>query len=281
MLERTRAFVLAGWASMAVASAAAAAPPTPPRDAPAAADSIWIAIAPVDTAVTPGGTFELHLRVTQAGKNFNAYDAIIAYDPAVLTFVQMTALEQQGSLMRNACGNTFHRFTAAGDSLTINHSLLCSGITLYGPGILYNLRFQASATPQLTHVTVRHVQFYDAGLYTGPVSIRNSRTQVGPPVDVTAPPGPTHDLRLHVAPNPFNPRTTIQVESAVDWRDLRVLDVRGRVVRVLAQGPFAAGNARWVWDGRDDQGLHVASGVYVVTVCGQRTRATERVVLVE
>jgi len=64
-------------------------------------------------------------------------------------------------------------------------------------------------------------------------------------------------------PNPFNPSTTIawtlQRPGPVQ---LRVFDVRGAVVRTLVSGDAAAGEHRDTWDGRDDGGRRVASGVY-------------------
>ena len=43
---------------------------------------------------------------------------------------------------------------------------------------------------------------------------------------------------------------------------LRIFDVRGRRVRVIADGVFAAGEHSAVWDGRDAQGQPQGSGVY-------------------
>jgi hypothetical protein len=268
------------------ASAAGAAP-----FAPASLDTIYLAITPSDTTVAPGSVFDLHLRVTQVGKGFNAYDAIVAFDPGALTFIQRVPLSaQEGSYMRppvppqtpapdSACGNTFHRFAAGGDSLTINHSLLCQGVSLPGPGLLYNLRFQASSTPQLCTVRIRWIEFYDAGLYARPVKITNARVQDGPPSDA-APPPDAHGLRLQVSPNPFNPTTVIQLDgSGTGWSDVVVRDVAGRLVRTLARG--SAGQQRWVWDGHNDRGEPVAAGVYLVSVQRGPERASARAVLLK
>jgi hypothetical protein len=182
--------------------------------------------------------------------------------------------------MRGACMNTFHLFHAAGDSLVINHSLLCQGVTLYGPGILYNLRFRASTTPQGTEVRIRYVEFYDAGIYARPVVVANSGMSIGPPVDV-APDG-AGSLRLEAAPNPFRPATVLRVETGLSGRQsLTVRDARGRALRVLERGHFGPG-ARWIlWDGRDAGGVRLASGVYWVTLEANGLRLTRRVVLVK
>ncbi len=68
---------------------------------------------------------------------------------------------------------------------------------------------------------------------------------------------------LSVAPNPFNPRTTVEWSSAIGGAvNLVVLDLRGRRVRTLVDGHVEAGLHRTVWDGRDDGGRAVASGSY-------------------
>jgi len=66
-----------------------------------------------------------------------------------------------------------------------------------------------------------------------------------------------------VSPNPFNPVTTIAygLPRDADVR-LAVYDVRGRLVRTLVDEHVAAGDRTVVWDGRDERGREVGSGVY-------------------
>jgi Subtilase family len=64
-------------------------------------------------------------------------------------------------------------------------------------------------------------------------------------------------------PNPFNPITTIAFELPQPGAvSLRVFDLRGRSVRLLRDENLPAGRYRSTWDGRDDGGRSVASGVY-------------------
>jgi len=68
---------------------------------------------------------------------------------------------------------------------------------------------------------------------------------------------------LGAAPNPFNPRTTVRFSLPRDL-DVRLdlYDAAGRLVAVLAEAPFAAGEHGVDWDGRDRQGRAAASGTY-------------------
>ena len=86
---------------------------------------------------------------------------------------------QEGFYMTGACGATFQRFGYGGDSLVISHALLCNDLSLTGPGQLYRLRFRASATPQMTAVRFRHVQFYDGGLYVNPTHTSDAKEKPG------------------------------------------------------------------------------------------------------
>jgi len=65
-------------------------------------------------------------------------------------------------------------------------------------------------------------------------------------------------------PNPFNPTTTVSyelVESATV--KLAIYDATSRLVRVLeGSSPKSAGRHETTWDGRDDRGQTVGSGIY-------------------
>jgi flagellar hook assembly protein FlgD len=65
-------------------------------------------------------------------------------------------------------------------------------------------------------------------------------------------------------PNPFNPLTTIRFTlSRRAYAKLSVFDPTGRHIRTLVDGERAPGTHEVTWDGRDDRGIPVASGVYL------------------
>ncbi|HUV31919.1 MAG TPA: FlgD immunoglobulin-like domain containing protein [Acidobacteriota bacterium] len=65
-------------------------------------------------------------------------------------------------------------------------------------------------------------------------------------------------------PNPFNPATTIEFSVPVSSElTLTVYNLLGRRVKILAQGRYSTGTHRILWDGTDDSGDPVASGVYL------------------
>ncbi|MFQ5651666.1 MAG: FlgD immunoglobulin-like domain containing protein [bacterium] len=71
-------------------------------------------------------------------------------------------------------------------------------------------------------------------------------------------------------PNPFNPTTVIQYGLMEAARiTLNIFDVSGRRVRTLVQTDKPAGTYEAVWDGKDQQGLQVSSGIYFYTLSGK------------
>jgi hypothetical protein len=81
-------------------------------------------------------------------------------------------------------------------------------------------------------------------------------------------------------PNPFNPVTTIRF--AVPEKGLvtlRVYDVSGRLVRTVISKDMPAGNHKVEWNGKNNGGESVASGVYFYRVSAGRHTATRKMVL--
>lgn len=64
-----------------------------------------------------------------------------------------------------------------------------------------------------------------------------------------------------------------------DWARLRILDVRGALVRELTNGPRTAGRHPFQWDGADWRGQPRATGVYFVVLETSTVRKTTRLTL--
>jgi hypothetical protein len=83
-------------------------------------------------------------------------------------------------------------------------------------------------------------------------------------------------------PNPFNPQTTISFTLAGRSHvDLRIYDVNGALVRALVNETQAPGAYHVKWDGRDDNGRVVASGVYFYKLTAGSFSQTRKMVLLK
>jgi len=86
-------------------------------------------------------------------------------------------------------------------------------------------------------------------------------------------------------PNPFNPQTTIRYDLPAGGAPVRVrlwvLDLAGRVVRTLVDETQGGGARSVIWEGRDDRGEAVSSGVYFYVLDVDGERLTRKLVLLK
>lgn len=92
------------------------------------------------------------------------------------------------------------------------------------------------------------------------------------------------EFALHpCAPNPFNPITTIRYDIPTSGAhvEISVYDVTGRRVRTLVDRAQSGGRQLVTWDGRDDRGQGVASGVYFYRMSAGSFVQTRKMVLLK
>jgi hypothetical protein len=89
--------------------------------------------------------------------------------------------------------------------------------------------------------------------------------------------------RLSVAtPNPFNPVTTIRYSIKKGGNaSIKVYDFTGRHIRTLVKGFVPAGNHEVVWNGRNEKGNPVTSGVYFYRLRTDGFAETRKMVLLK
>jgi hypothetical protein len=83
-------------------------------------------------------------------------------------------------------------------------------------------------------------------------------------------------------PNPFNPTTTIIYEIATDTHVcIRIFNIKGQRVKSLVDDTRIAGKHYAIWDGTDDHGRYVASGIYYYQMATTQGVQTKKAVLLK
>ncbi len=84
-------------------------------------------------------------------------------------------------------------------------------------------------------------------------------------------------------PNPFNPTTWIEFNLPKDeFVTLKIYTVDGRLVKTLVENThFVAGRHRLSWDGTDESGARVASGVYIYKIKAGKFEVSRRMILLK
>ncbi len=83
-------------------------------------------------------------------------------------------------------------------------------------------------------------------------------------------------------PNPFNPVTTIRFALPQSGNvTLKIFNLSGQLVRTLVSSEFAAGQHQIVWNGRNDNGEKVASGMYLYRITAGSFVQTKKMMLMK
>ncbi|MFC1483440.1 T9SS type A sorting domain-containing protein [Candidatus Neomarinimicrobiota bacterium] len=82
-------------------------------------------------------------------------------------------------------------------------------------------------------------------------------------------------------PNPFNPQTSIQFSCPnLGWVRMDVYNLLGQRVTTLVDGIYQGGTYNVNWEGVDDRGVPVASGVYIYSLMTNDTRIARKMLLI-
>lgn len=84
------------------------------------------------------------------------------------------------------------------------------------------------------------------------------------------------EISIKISPNPFNSSTAINIFADGQWT-AKIVDFSGKQVRNLGTGH---GNSRIIWNGLDDYGATVSSGMYFVLVKTRRHEAGTKIILI-
>ncbi|HNZ45261.1 MAG TPA: FlgD immunoglobulin-like domain containing protein, partial [Candidatus Syntrophosphaera thermopropionivorans] len=81
-------------------------------------------------------------------------------------------------------------------------------------------------------------------------------------------------------PNPFNPETTISFSVPTSgYTTLKIYNLKGEVVRTLVNDVREAGKYNVVWNGTDDRGRTVSSGIYLYRLENNGKKLTGKMLL--
>ena len=83
-------------------------------------------------------------------------------------------------------------------------------------------------------------------------------------------------------PNPFNPSTTVQFElPQLSKVNLVIFDLLGRKVKTLVNKSVAPGKYEVQWDGRNEGGVPISSGIYILHFRAREFEQNRRIILLK
>jgi subtilisin family serine protease len=163
-----------------------------------------------------------------------------------------------------------------------NYTVPLGTLTFVPPGSPQSLHYFVEASMATLQAKVRGI-VYSASTATA-TSFSDSLFLIQAPTAVEVIPvaaAPRFELSSN-KPNPFNPVTTIGFGTEKAGKvTLRVFCAQGRLVRTLVDQVLPAGTYRARWDGRNDAGGSIASGVYLYELASGGKRLTRKMSLLK
>jgi len=204
---------------------------------------------------------------------------IIAEDTPAQTNLKLRfALTESGIYYNGAYGPDIHNQTfrdmipgTAGQSITINQNDTLS----YSFDFSIPSSFEIDSCEFLAFVQSDQNKYIVQGAkawlrdFSGP-------TDVGDDPSV-----PSEFVLSQNYPNPFNAETRIEFETPGEKIKLQIYDLTGSLVRTLLDGNFNAGTHSIVWDGTNDRGDLVGSGVYFYRLIGENQTKVMRMTMLK
>ena len=103
----------------------------------------------------------------------------------------------------------------------------------------------------------------------------------GPIPDDSKPRDLETDEGIYPSPNPFNTVTVLGFYTTGGPVYVTIYNILGQPIRRLVQQHLPAGYYRRIWDGKNDSGASVGSGIYIVLLKNKEAIFTKRVALVK
>lgn len=196
-----------------------------------------------------------------------------------------------GTLYWNACVFSYasHTGPKAGFTGVVNTANAASGVLSFnganptGAGGKLNMLTvtfsMVGGSDSGTILDLRFSAMSTAGTFTNLLPLLNSKD------GITAIDSPERTLPqiFHLMqnyPNPFNPETTIEFAlPAPGHVKIQLYNMLGQRIRSLLDQHLEAGSMAVTWDGRDDDGVQAASGVYLYRFETSGFTATRRLLL--
>jgi len=216
-----------------------------------------------------GGSSQLF--VTSAEKLYG-YQLEIAFDP---TIIEVLSVEPSGGMKDNGVYSVTPEINNQSGSVRVAAAFIGEG-NLPSSGNLAVINFQRKKVSEGV-VTVKKMMLIDDNLKEIPV-----KTFGGKISSVVN--------QFHLGqnyPNPFNPETWIPYQlSKKSDVIIRIHNLKGKLIRTINIGQKEAGfymsqKRSAYWDGRDNLGEKVASGVYFYTLQAGEFRDTRKMVILK
>jgi hypothetical protein len=199
------------------------------------------------------------------------YGFTLTYDPQKFELVEASAGDQN-LLSQGGSTPVFLKHVEPGRVQLAN--AITDGGAVSGSGSVARLVFNVKGEfTDITRFEIADGVLVDGSRLTNPVVTLGALN-----IQTT----PTEFALRQNFPNPFNPETTIKYDLADAGRvELRIYNMVGQVIRTLVNERQNPGRYSIRWDGKDDRGLSVSSGIYFYRLTSEKFNDVKKLMLLK
>jgi hypothetical protein len=225
----------------------------------------------VTEKVLAGQQMTLDVAITNAAA-LKGYGFTLTYDPQKFELVEASAGDQN---LLSQGGNTpvFLKHTVEAGQIQLANAIAGDG-AVAGSGNVARLVFNVKGEFD----DIARFEIADGVLIDGSRLLNPVVTLGALEIQTT----PKEFALNQNFPNPFNPETTIKYALAEGSRvELRIYNMVGQVIRTLVSERQNAGRYSIRWDGKDDRGLTVSSGIYFYRLTAEKFNDVKKLMLLK
>ncbi len=220
-----------------------------------------------ELGVIEDGLFEVALRLEGNASEVKGLSTVIAYGSSELEFVNARLSDDMSSPL----APVFFWHGSDDSSVQIDLAVLGTDVTVGGSGEVAVMTFRA--------LSDEYTLEFDSADLRGANNEALSASFEG---IESRPETPASYRLVGNLPNPFNPMTKVAYQVPHESHvSIRVYDVSGRLVRTLLDNTIDPGHHEVAWDGRNDRGESVGSGVYFCTMEADAFHGSHKMMLLK
>jgi hypothetical protein len=228
----------------------------------AAEEALALSLAEVSRV---GDEVQVAVRLSGNAGEVKGFSASVEFDATQLEFVSAALTPD----MQSTLARVFFWAGCEDSAVKVDLAVLGTDVTIGGSGDAAVLTFRALSGDYALEFAEAMLRGADNEVLAADLDGCVSRPEV-----------PTAFRLVQNAPNPFNPRTTVAYDVPVaSEMSIRVYDVTGRLVTTLVDGVVEPGRHAVTWNGTNDAGEGVGTGVYFCVMDATDYHATRKMML--
>ena len=241
-----------------------------------ASSAVELRFTPPDTVVSLGDSASLAIVLDDA-LDIRTVEAFVQYDTTVVRSIS----GEPGLLFQESGVTVLDDFEEEIPGEWHGYAIVMGAYDyVTGPGELYIWNYETVGVGVAPVIVVDVLLYAPNGSEIPDVTLAPTTIAVIP----TSVSGDAPEADLHLAqnyPNPFNPATKISFDLPHSGQVLLIVNnVRGELITILVDGFMASGHHEITWDGQDDQGQEMPSGVYFYRIEAGENTTTGKMTLV-